>query len=247
VLHIPGFLERADRIKLLTSTGDDIKVQGHVESCCFQSSECRHAIQYLQDCDSLLKKLYHWLESLQKLEKGPVWWYPEASALTARMQPRGPSRLVHSRGSCEAHRSSMIHFSSPKIPGLLIQYWGGLLELSISILEVRNLTHCVTNSASLGVESLSMSIDVDRPSKLAVRICQTAMHLGSSLEGCTMAYIPVRLAEKHFTHLLSLDWENEWGQDCDRLRHYERARIGLECSKKALEILENTTKLSVEV
>lgn len=34
---------------------------------------CSHAIEYIQDCDSLIKKLYHWLESLQELEKGPVW------------------------------------------------------------------------------------------------------------------------------------------------------------------------------
>jgi hypothetical protein len=134
----------------------------------------------------------------------------------------------------------MIHFSSLKIPGLIIQYWTGLLELSIAVLEVRNLTPCATNSASLGVKSLSMSIDRDRPSKLALRICQTAMHLGSSVEGCTMAYTPVKLAENYFKHLLSSAWESDWGQDCDRQRHYEWAQVGLECSKKAREILENT-------
>lgn len=85
-----------------------------------------------------------------------------------------------------------------------------------------------------------MSIDADRPSKLAFGICQMAMHLGSSLEGCTIAYTPVQLAENYFTSLLSSGWESNWGQDCDRLRHYERAQVGLECSKKALQILENT-------
>jgi hypothetical protein len=138
----------------------------------------------------------------------------------------------------------MIHFCSLKILRLLIHYWTGLLVLFIAILEVRNLfcglTPSATYFASLGVKSLSMSIDADRPSKLAFGICQTAMHLSSSLEGCTIAYTPVQLAENYFTSLFSSSRESNWGQDCDRLRHYERAQVGLECSKQARETLEKT-------
>jgi hypothetical protein len=84
-----------------------------------------------------------------------------------------------------------------------------------------------------------MSIGMDRPSQVAVRICQTVIYLGSSLEGCTMASVPWELAEKYFNNLLSTEWQSDWGDEDDRARFYERARIGLECSKVGFEILSN--------
>ena len=203
-LHIPGLLERCDQIKLLGSTeGDNAEDQRRAKGCYFQSTRCSQALEYFQDCDSLIQNLYDWLESLQESEKRPLWWYSEASALTARQQPSTPSQPVNPDDGSKVHQSSVIHFSSPRIPGLLMHYWTGLLELSTAMLEVRNLfrhdTLYATSCGILGVDSPSMSIDADRPSELALRICQTAMHLGSSLEGRTMIYVPVQVAENYFT------------------------------------------------
>lgn len=243
-LHIPGLLERGDQIKLLGSReGEDTHDQGHSKGCYFQSARCNQAVEYLQDCDSLIQNLYDWLESLQQSDKRPLWWYSEASTLTARKPPSRPGQLVDPDGRSKAHQLSTIHFSSPRIPGLLIHYWTALLELSRAILEVRNLflhdTLYATYYEVLGIDSPSMTIDEDRPSKLALRICQTVMHLGSSLEGCTIIYVPAQRAENYFTRLLTDECQRGWGEDSDRLRNYERAQIGLECSKKAVAMLQN--------
>jgi hypothetical protein len=120
--------------------------------------------------------------------------------------------------------------------GLLLSYWTGILQLSIAVLEVRNLfrhdslfvTHCEMLG---GIDSPSLSIDMDRPSQIALRIYQTVVNLSSSLEGCTVAYVPLELAERYFIDILANKWQGSLEDDNNRAQHYMRARIGLECCK----------------
>jgi hypothetical protein len=227
ILHIPGFLERADQIKLLKTTAVETKDQGHEKGSPFQNSRCSQAVEYLKDCDSLIHKLYDWLESLEESEQGPLWWYS-----------------LHPETTGKSEVSSMIRFSSPKIGGLLLYYWTGVLQICSAVLEVRDFfrhdTLFVTYCEVLGADSLSLSIDMDRPSQLAIRISQTAVYLSSSLEGCMRAYDPIKLAENYFSRLLVTEWQSDYGDEADRAWHYERARIGLEYSKAGFEKLQHT-------
>ena len=243
-VYAPGLLERADKIKQLRSIeGDNTEDQGCVDSCNSQNDRCSQAVVYLQDCDSLIRKLDGWLGSLHESKKGPLWWYSEAPALIAKEAPSNPHQPVNLKSGGKAHQSSLIHFSSPRIPVLLLSYWTILLELSTATLEVRNLfghhplfaTFCEV----LGVDSPCMAVGVDMPTKLALRVCQTVMHLSSSLEGCTMAYIPTKLAENHFTRLLST-YQGHCKDDSNRPQNYEMAKIGLQCSKKAFAMVQKT-------
>ena len=224
-MHIPGFLERSDQIKCLGPTkGENAEDQRQEDGRAARESRYNQALEYLRDCDSLIQKFYNWLESLEESEKRPLWWYSRNPAMENKSQ-----------------QSSLIHFSYPKVAGLLIYYWTGLLQLYTTILEVRDLfrhdalfaIHC----EALGADSPSMSMSMDRPSQVALRVCQTAVYLGSTLEGCTIAYVPVELAEIYFNHLLATEWQSDWGDGHDRELYYERARIGLECSKLGVEKL----------
>jgi hypothetical protein len=226
-LHIPGLLERCDQMKRLKSTKDDnTQDQRHADALSALISPYCQAIEYLRDCDSLIQKLYSWLESLEELEKAPLWWYSRNPDAGSNFQ-----------------QSSLIHFLNARIAGQLICYWTGLLQLYIAILEVRELfrqdTLFATHCKILGADSPSMSIDMNRPSQFAVRICQTGVYLGSSLEGCTVAFVPLELAEKYFNQVLATEWQSDWGDENDRVRYYERARIGLKCSKLGFEKLSS--------
>ncbi|KAH8802500.1 hypothetical protein F5884DRAFT_860865 [Xylogone sp. PMI_703] len=240
LLCIPGLLERADQIKLRASReSENTKVQACVDGCYFSRSQCLQAIEYFQDCDSLIRKLYNWLASVEELEKGPLWWYAGAPTLTGKSQS---DETCQSMGD-GVYPSPRIHFSSPKVPGLIISYWTGLLELFSTILTLREIfdhdAFYALSCSALGVDSPSMFIDADSPSILAMHICQTVLHLGSSLEGCTMAYIPALLAENYFSRAIS-DCQSNSGDASDTLRDYNKMRVGLECSKKGLEMVQDT-------
>jgi hypothetical protein len=224
ISHIPGLLERSDQIKCLSRTkGDNVEDQRHSA----QSS----VIEYLRDCDCLIQKLRNWLKCLEESEKKPLWWYSRNSEVGSTSQ-----------------QSSLIHFSTPKVAGLLIHYWTGYLQLCTAILEVRDLfchdTLFAAHCKILGADSPSMSMDMDRPSQVALRVCQTVVYLGSSLEGCTIAYSAVELAEEYFNHLLATKWRSDWGNSHDREQYYERARIGLECTKLGFEKLSSALQNS---
>jgi hypothetical protein len=127
---------------------------------------------------------------------------------------------------------------------LLLYYWTGILQLSITVLEVRNLfhhdslfpTHCEVLDAA---ESSSMSIDMDRPSQIALRIYQTVFYLSSSLEGCAISYVPLELAEKYFKDLLTAARQSDWGNGNDRVQYFEIAQIGLKSCKLGFEKLRS--------
>jgi hypothetical protein len=243
VLDIPGLIERSDQMKQLWSTpGFTAENRTRVNEAYLQDLQCIRATEYLQECDSLLRKLQNWLNYLQASEKGPIWWLSEATA-DNKMSidiSRQPANLD---GWIESHQSLRIQFSSARIPGLLISYWTGLLELSMAILEVRHFFHhdtlLLTSREALGVNSLSMSIEVDNLNDIAMHISKTGMLLAVSLEGCTMAYVPLKLTQDYFLHVLS----NCGGHACDELMwRYGRAQIGLEWSKKALEMMKSTMR-----
>jgi hypothetical protein len=245
MFHAPGLLERAEQIKSLVSTrGEKHKDQEGLCGCNIQCSLCSLAVEYLRDCDSLIRRLKNWLCSLQASENGPIWWYlHDSPGLIHGQKPSDVYHLVHPESSGKPRQLSLIYFSSPKIPLLLLNYWTVLLELSTAILEVRSIfNHDPLFSASFGVfgaESLSLSMEDDMPTKFALRICQTVIHLSSTVEGCTVAYVPINLAVNHFTRLLSA-YQSHWDNYSDMVKNCERAQVGLECSKKALEMLQNT-------
>ena len=236
ILQIPGLLERADQIKLLGPTEEYWSDAQQCTNGSYSSiARYNQAIEYLQDCDSVIQKLNHWLESLQESENGPLWWYSKVSDLRY-------SKSQSILGTQSDNQSSTIHFSGSRIPGLLINYWTGLLELCTAALEIGTSLHHISLQkiacGTLSFQHSSMSMDADIPSKLAMRICDTAVHLGSSLEGCTMAYIPVMLAEKYFMRLLSPDYQMQYNSNSGELHELERAQINLEYSREVLQTLQ---------
>lgn len=241
VAHIPGLLERGDQIKLLESMARENTIHlGQTSSCWLQSAQCLQIIEYFGDCDSLIHKLDRWLKSLEESEGSRLWWYSDGRNSDQNYQQ------PHLEKENEDIYSSTIQFSSSWIPGIVIYYWSGLLELSAIILEVRQLFHHNMLYAAcfevLGADSPSLSMRLDSLNELAIYICHTVIHLSSSLEGCSMAHIPAGLAENYFTRLLSPGYKSRLEDDSDPSRNSETAYIGLQLCKKGLESMRNTLR-----
>lgn len=233
LLQIPSLLERADQLKLhVAAEREDFESRNRPNSGRPPGSWCVRVVQYLQDCDDLLHRLHDWLDLLRDSENGHLWGYFQSFAFPIKLQ--------------RSERMT-IYFSSPRIPGLIINYWSGILELSAGILEIRELfghsmEHTVLHGL-LRLNSPSTLINWDSSSILSMHICQTLMYLSSSLVGRTMAYIPAGLAEAYFTRLLSTSYRRACEHDSEILREYDGACIGLECCQKALEMLKNIHKI----
>jgi hypothetical protein len=235
-MQIPGLLELADQIKLSWAT----------ENGTYNAPECtdvrnshtarrNQAMLYLQDCDALKRKLNEWLENLRKSENEPLWCYSQTSDLRQEEFPSRPHLPLTPESEGVPLQSAMINFSSPRIPGLLIYFWTGLLELSAAALEIESLLRqdSVQNVANgIRTYSCTVSIDKDMPNELAQHICETAVHLNSSLEGCTMAYIPVKLAENHFARQVQSSGNARESQELERARSY------LDYSREVLKTLQ---------
>lgn len=185
----------------------------------------RHeAVRFLRSCDALIRNLNIWFELLQQSENGPVWWYKKVSTPSGTQQ------------------NSFIEFSNPGIPGMMQIYWAGLLELSKTILEIRcvlaeKLSH-KTLVSTLGQDSPSLSLKESRLTKLALRICQAAIELALTIEGSSIAYLAVTFADHHFRQLLESNPPNDDPGYSHESQRHEMAQIGLECSQKALEKLD---------
>lgn len=241
VAHIPGLLERGDQLKLLGPTElKDTTNLGATDRGCHQSVQSLQIIEYFGNCDSIIRKLHSWLQSLEESEGGRVWWYSDEANPDENRQQR------HAEKSNEDIYCSTIHFSNPWIPGVVIYYWSSLLELSSTILEVRQLINHNSPYAPclrvLSADSPSLFMRLETVNEFAIHLCQTVIHLSSTLEGCTMSYIPAELAEQYFTRLLSTNHENLLHKDADYLRNREKAYIGLQLCKKGLDILRSTVR-----
>ncbi|PTB53844.1 hypothetical protein M431DRAFT_520774 [Trichoderma harzianum CBS 226.95] len=87
---------------------------GAVDKCCHQSAQSLQIIEYFGDCDSIIRKLHCWLQSLEESEGGRVWWYSDEPNPDQNCQQR------HAEKSKDDIYSSTIHFSNPWIPGVVI-------------------------------------------------------------------------------------------------------------------------------
>ncbi|KAL6904133.1 hypothetical protein GGI43DRAFT_399685 [Trichoderma evansii] len=238
VAHIPSLLERGDQIKLSGGSSDkDAAPQDYLGCLSFQNAQERQIMDYFQDCDSLIRKLRLWLKSVEEEEGGRLWWHSDETLGNEYPQQE------HPRSS--SYYSPTIQFPNSWIPGILIFYWSGLLELSSTVLEIRRLFVNSTLYAAyfdlLGADSPCMS-DLETPSQLAVLVCQTVIHLSSSLEGCTMSHIPAVLAENYFIRLLSDSCQRDMEADIGPSKDYETACMGLDLCMKGQEILRSTLK-----
>lgn len=213
---------------------------GATNNSCHQSTQSLQIIKYFRDCDSIIRKLHFWLQSLEESEGGRVWWYSDEANSDQNCQQR------HAEKSNEDIYSSAIHFSNPWIPGVVIYYWSSLLELSSTILEVRQLiNHNSPYTPCLGVlsaDSPSLFMRLGTVNEFAIHLCQTVIHLSSTLEGCTMSHIPAELAEQYFTRLLSTDNESLLQKDVEYSKNREKAYIGLQLCRKGLDILRSTVR-----
>ncbi|KAL7933033.1 hypothetical protein V8C35DRAFT_67720 [Trichoderma chlorosporum] len=243
VSHVPGLLERGDQIKLFLSA---IELEntlnfGQTDSNCYQSARYLQIIEYLRDCDSVIRKSYNWLRTLEESEGGRLWWYSDETN-----SDKSCKRGIEAN---EDIYSLTMNFSSSWIPGVIIYYWSSLLELSTVILEVRQLinrnlsyTPCLE---ALGADSPSLIMRHEIANEFAVHICQAVIHLSSTLEGCTMSHIPAELAEKYFSRLLSDSNGSYFCGDFDNLKNREKAYMGLQLCKKGLDILRSTVRFGV--
>lgn len=83
-------------------------------------------------------------------------------------------------------------------------------------------------------------MDLDAPNQLAVLICETVIHLISSLEGCTMSHIPAALAENYFIRLLSDSCHRHLEDNLGYSKNYETACMGLDLCMRGQEIIRST-------
>lgn len=241
VAHIPGLLERGDQLKLLGPIElKDTTDLGATDRGCNQSAQSLQIIEYFRDCDSIIRKLHCWLQSLEESEGGRVWWYSDEANPDQNCQQRPAEK------SNEDIYSSTIHFSNSWVPGVVIYYWSSLLELSSTILEVRQLINHNSPYApclgALSADSPSLFMRLETVNEFAIHLCQTVIHLSSTLEGCTMSHIPAELAEQYFTRLLSTSHESLLQKDAEFLKNKEKANIGLQLCRKGLEILRCTVR-----
>ncbi|KAH8804349.1 hypothetical protein F5884DRAFT_405452 [Xylogone sp. PMI_703] len=246
-LQIPTLLERSDRL-LHRFTERDANEQRHINGQDSQYPRHTETIKFIQDCDCLIHKLSNWIQYMQELEKGPLWWYSGESGSYIGEPTTENRRLLNLECEGSTHQMPTIYFSSPRVPGLVIYYWSGMLELSTSILSVRKHRHSdifyPMLGELLGGDSPSMSMNIGNVTEIAMNICQTIIHHISFLEGCTMTPVSLKLTQEYFTCILSYDYHGCWGDVSDTVHNHEMARIGLEYCKKGQEILQNARKKS---
>ncbi|KAL6694021.1 hypothetical protein J3F84DRAFT_400488 [Trichoderma pleuroticola] len=215
VAHIPGLLERGDQFKLLgpIELKDTIHL-GATYNTFHQSAQSLQIIEYFGDCDPIIRKLHCWVQSLEESEGGRVWWYSDEANPDQNCQHR------HAEKSNDDIYSSTIHFSNPWIPGVVIYYWSSLLELSSTILEVRQLiSHNSPYAPCLGVlsaDSPSLFMRLETVNEFAIHLCQTVIHLSSTLE----------VLQK----------------DAEYLKNKEKSYIGLQLCRRGLDILRSTVR-----
>lgn len=230
LLQVPGLLERADSIKALSLTEE--KTTGEAENkpvYSFEARQCRQHMEFFRDCDRLIQKTDSWMESLEHAESRLLWWYSKTINTAASTSPPPPE--------------SRISFAGAKVASLLITYWGGVLELSTAILEIRKLlgtSFHINRVLPLCSNSPCLNMQMDRPTKLALRVCQTAMYLAQGLEGCTVAYGPLLLASKHFRQKFEGKELGCKGSLLKESKERERASVGLACCQQALGMLLKT-------
>lgn len=211
VTDIPCLLERGDKLKLIQgsqlqamrlerSRGDDSSEGGNCELT-------RKAMQFLQECDLMTTRMYKWLEYLKESESGTLWWHTEipSSALS-------PQSNVQENGPCVSHYfEKPIEFSSSRVPGLLVQYWAAMLELSLMVSEIHtvfNIGELYTDrQQNLFEESMLVPVDEDI-CQLAVCILATARYLRSSMQGSTLASIPALIAERYLNSQVETDYSS---------------------------------------
>lgn len=202
----------------------------------FPNAQERQVMDYFQDCDSLIRKLRLWLKSVEEAEGGRLWWHSDETFGNKYLQQE------HLRSG--SHSSPRIHFSNNWIPGILVYYWSGLLELSATILDIRRLfVHNTLYEACfdlLGANSPCISMDLDAPNQLAVLICETVIHLSSSLEGCTMSHVPAVIAENYFIRLLSNSCQRHLEAGFSYSTDYDIACKGLDLCMKGQQIIRST-------
>lgn len=189
-------------------------------------------------------KFNAWYELLEKSEGGPVWWYSTAAE---RKPSFSSDQSGESSGTHSEQETSLMRFSSPDVPGNLLYHWTGLLELYGAMVDIRHVLHDMSHEKCLDMlapDSVSRTLDPNRQSKVALRIAQTGLELSSTLEGCSMAYVPVTLAEKYFRELLLTDLHGNNGEmtSSPGTRRQEIAKIGLECSKRAFDRIQRTVQ-----
>ncbi|UKZ66299.1 uncharacterized protein TrAtP1_007474 [Trichoderma atroviride] len=237
IAYIPGLLEQGEQMKLLASSlSKNTEYQDLPDYLSFPNVKKRQILDYFQDCDSLIHKLHLWLKSVENAEGGRLWWHSVTTLGDEYLQQRN---LTSGR-----HHLPRIHFSNNRIPGIIVYYWSGLLELSATVLDIRQLfVHNTLYAALLDLldaDSPCLSMDLDTPNQLAVLICETVIHLSSSLEGCTMSHIPATLAEKYFIRLLSDSCRSHLEDDIACSKDYETACMGLDLCMKGQEIIRST-------
>lgn len=237
VAYIPGLLERGEQMKLLAcSLGKNTEYQDSPYYLNFCNTQKRQITDYFQDCDSLIHKLHLWLKLIEHAEGGCLWWHLDETV--------GDEYLQQQNMKSGRHHLPRIQFSNNWIPGVIVYYWSGLLELSATVLDIRRLfVHNTLYAACLdilGADSPCLAMDLDTLNQLAVRICETVMHLGSSLEGCTMSHIPAVLAEKYFIRLLSDSCRSHLEDDIAYSKDYETACMGLDLCMKGQEVIRST-------
>ncbi|KAK1241230.1 hypothetical protein MKX08_001204 [Trichoderma sp. CBMAI-0020] len=237
IAYIPGLLEQGEQMKLLASSlSKNTEHKDLPDYVNFPNVQKRQILDYFQDCDSLIGKLHLWLKSVENAEGGRLWWHPDTTFGDEYLQQRNLAS-----GRCHLPR---IHFSNNWIPGIIVYYWSGLLELSATVLDIRRLfVHNTLYAACLdllGADSPCLSMDLDAPNQLAVLICETVIHLSSSLEGCTMSHVPASLAENYFKRLLSDSYRSHLEDDIASSKDYETACKGLDLCMKGQEIIRST-------
>lgn len=233
VAYIPGLLEWGEQMKLLASSLGKDTVQDLPDDLSFHSAQKRQIMDYFQDCDSLIRKLHLWLKSVEDVEGGRLWWHSDETVVDECLQLRN-----------RRHHLPRIHFSNDWIPGIIVYYWSGLLELSATVLDIRRLfIHNTLYAACLdllGADSPCLTMDLETANHLAVLICETVIHLSSSLEGCTMSHLPAILAENYFIRLLSDSCQRHLEDNLGYSKDYETACKGLDLCMKGQEIIRST-------
>lgn len=224
-------------MKLIASSlGKNAEYQISPEYLNFYNTQKRQITDYFQACDSIIHKLHLWLKSVEHVEGGRLWWHSDETVQGECFQ--------HQDLKSERHNTPRILFSNSWIPGILVYYWSGLLELSATVLDIRRLFIHDTFSAayldSLGADSPCLEMDFDTPNQLAVLISETVIHLSSSLEGCTMSHVPAVLAENYFIRLLSDSCLRHLEDDLGYSKNYETACMGLNLCMKGQEIIRST-------
>ncbi|KIW72782.1 hypothetical protein PV04_00957 [Phialophora macrospora] len=202
-LQVPALLAQADDFVVVSLASDSGTKSPET------SPDTGHALQQLSVAETLLaafakirSKLEHWLrEFTDSSAPKPLYWESNEAFDSTYAVVDTHCIPKHEEAS------HLLRFQDGQKAGALIIYWGVMLELLMSVVDVQAAvsTTIVTSSPAAAMRAMSLCRDMEANRSaadvVATLMLQSLPYLECCLEGVFVAQLPMRVVHRYFGRL----------------------------------------------